>query len=120
MKRFVDLRKSDVGYRFAWYDTVYDEFETHGGEQAWDAFSEFAAVYAGEQVERYRGLTPQWALDDDTRSPMIRMLDDEEWRRSLAEAAVGDASTFNIYEAYDPGPFEDCTCYVCRMARGER
>lgn len=56
----------------------------------------------------------------DKRSPMIRMLDDEKWRRSLVEAATEDLGSFNVYDAYDLGPFEDCTCHVCRMARGGR
>ncbi len=69
MKRFIDLRGQEAGYRFAWYDTVRDEFEQHSGEMAWDTFGEFAEAYQGDDLTRYRGLTPAWALHDTFAAP---------------------------------------------------
>ena len=61
MKRFVDIRDAETGFRFAWWDTVIDEFETHGGNMAWDDWTEFAADYDGDELDRYRSLVPSWA-----------------------------------------------------------
>ena len=63
VKRFVDLREAETGYRFAWFDTVTDEFERHSGSMAWSSFPEFAEDFEGEDLERYRGLTPKWAFE---------------------------------------------------------
>lgn len=62
MKRFVDVRRAETGWRFAWYCTVKDCFEVHGGQQAWDTFDEFAEMYKGDELERYRGLCPKWVF----------------------------------------------------------
>ena len=59
MKRFIPLSKDDTGYNFAWWDTVIERFETHQGEMAWDDFKDFAEVYEGTELERYRGLCPE-------------------------------------------------------------
>jgi hypothetical protein len=63
MKRFVDLRHVPWIGRFAWYDTVRDKFETHDGEMTWHCWAEFELVYVGTELDRYRGLTPEWAFD---------------------------------------------------------
>jgi len=60
VKRFVDLRGTQVGMRFAWWDTVVDRFETHSDEMAWDTFEEFAEDYEGNELSRYRRLAPAW------------------------------------------------------------
>ncbi len=64
MKRFVDLREMDLypTNQFAWYDTVIDQFETHGDCQVWVSFEDFAEDYEGPQLERYMSLTPEWAF----------------------------------------------------------
>jgi len=62
MKRFIDLRGQDTGSNFAWWDTITNKFEIHSGEQAWDKFEEFAYDYKGNDLERYRRLTPSWAF----------------------------------------------------------
>ena len=63
MKRFVDIRHANIcGARFAWYDTVTDIFETHSDETTWDTWDQFESDYEGDQLERYRGLTPEWAF----------------------------------------------------------
>lgn len=62
MKRFVDVRVAEIGGRFAWYDTVADQFETHAGSMVWETFREFADDYDGDEIERYRSLTPDWAF----------------------------------------------------------
>ena len=72
MKRFIDLRGQGTGSRFAWFDTVRDHFEIHGGAQDWNTFDEFCADYEGDELERYRGLTPSWALlpeSDESDTP---------------------------------------------------
>ena len=66
MKRFVDLRRQDTGYRFAWFDTVTNRFERHGGEMAWNTFAEFEKAYVGTERPRYRGLCPKWAFVEET------------------------------------------------------
>lgn len=62
MKRFIDLRGQSTGYRFAFWDTIVDRFEIHDGEQAWDTFTEFAEVYRGSELGRYRVLCPTWVF----------------------------------------------------------
>ena len=73
MKRFVDLRKTDVNIDyvydeefqlgsqtgpFAWFNTGTDTFETHSGEQVWDTWEEFEEAYEGDELHRYRSLVP--------------------------------------------------------------
>jgi len=69
MKRFIDLRNQDTGYRFAWFDTVTDKFESFKGEQVWDTWSEFEEVCLPSIRERYKRLCPLWIFeqpeDDD-------------------------------------------------------
>ena len=61
MKRFVDLRKADVGYNFAWYDTVIDMFEQHNENQTWNSVEDFVFDYgSGPQLDRYLSLIPNW------------------------------------------------------------
>lgn len=62
MIRFVDLREQDIGYRFAYFDTVTDCFVKYGGVQAWDDFYEFQLDYDGGDLLRFRNVTPDWAL----------------------------------------------------------
>ena len=62
MKRFIDLRDQGTGGRFAWFDTVKDEFETHSYCMTWDTFGEFVDDYKGAAVERYQSLAPDWAF----------------------------------------------------------
>lgn len=69
-KRFVDMRESDTGYRFAWFDTQLDQFETHNGSQAWDTFSEFVADHGGHDIRVYRDLCPAWAFNSPEDAPM--------------------------------------------------
>ena len=63
MKRFVDLRGQDLNWRFAWYDTVRDEFESFNGEQVFDTWDEFAEVCSSNEIEQYRRLCPQWVFE---------------------------------------------------------
>ena len=69
MKRFIDLRGQDTGFRFAWYDTCTDEFERFNGNQAWDDMAEFGFDFAVDrksdkaQLERYCGLALPWAFE---------------------------------------------------------
>ena len=70
MIRFIDLRHvaEDVGdRRFAFWNTVTDKFiATDFGDQAWSTFDDFAESYAGDQLDRFKGLTPEWAKRSDT------------------------------------------------------
>lgn len=67
MKRFIDLRGADIfgidSQAIAYYDTVRDVFETHSGAMAWDNFPDFASDYEGDDLEKYRNITPSWALE---------------------------------------------------------
>ena len=61
MKVFVDLRGAPIaGVRFAWWDTVRDEFERHGGSMAWDRWEEFESDCMAP-MDRYERLAPNWA-----------------------------------------------------------
>lgn len=61
MKRFVDVRGSMIGGHFAWFDTVIDMFEIHSDNMVWDTWEQFKQDYEGNEVSRYKGLTPNWA-----------------------------------------------------------
>lgn len=68
MKVFLDLRRACPGAiggpkRFAWYDTIRDEFETIAGEQSWDTWDEFKVdlISSNGDLVRYIGLCPTWA-----------------------------------------------------------
>ena len=67
MKRFVDLRGIDTGFKFAWFCTVHDVFEEFDGQQTWDTWEEFEKAYRtyhrGTEwdLDRYRSLCPDWA-----------------------------------------------------------
>ena len=64
MKRFVDVRQAEMGsYRFAWWDTVVDSFETHGGNMAWHHWDDFVEDYKGDDLLRYEVLIPEWVLE---------------------------------------------------------
>lgn len=62
MKRFIDLRGQHMIDNFAWYDTVRDVFETHSDNQTWDNWEEFVLDYKGDEIARYKSLTPTWAF----------------------------------------------------------
>lgn len=70
--------------RFAWWDTVRDEFESFSDEQAWDTWEEFKEAFDGDQsfhgphntrradhqapgpgnlLDRYEELCPKWVFD---------------------------------------------------------
>lgn len=63
MKRFIDLRGQGMGYRFAFWDTVHDRFETHGTNQAWDTLADFREDCEGDFI-RYQSLCPSWTLKE--------------------------------------------------------
>lgn len=71
MKRFIDLRHASIsGCRFAWWDTVLDQFESHDGAMAWDTWDEFEQDYEGppDRLNRYRALCPEWAVEPDNEA----------------------------------------------------
>ncbi len=62
--RFIDLRHhaDDIGDRFAFWDTVTDRFVSDDmGCQAWTTIDEFVQGYQGDELDRFVGLTPEWA-----------------------------------------------------------
>lgn len=64
MIRFIDLRHvaEDIGERFAFWDTVTDRFIADDmGCQAWETIGQFALGYSGDEIQRFVGLTPEWA-----------------------------------------------------------
>lgn len=66
MIRFIDLRKQDTGYNFAFWDTITNRFKEFSNCQAWNSWREFAIDYTGDdkniitEIERYRSLCPNW------------------------------------------------------------
>lgn len=71
MKRFIDLRGSEIFYNFAWWDTIIDRFLDFGGEWAWSTIDEFTYsfkmddVYNDGDIERYLGLIPGWVPEKE-------------------------------------------------------
>ena len=65
MKRFVDLRGTDVEWNFAWFDTILEEFEVHDFVQAWNTWGEFLEDYLGDDLTRYERLVPEWVMDSE-------------------------------------------------------
>ena len=62
MKRFVDLRHTQVDAAFAFYCTVTDSFERHSGNQTWDSAADFMDDYRGSDIQRYKSLLPEWTF----------------------------------------------------------
>ena len=65
MIRFIDMRKQDTGYNFAFFDTTRNKFCEFGGEQAWDFAEGFINSFNSEcsnmEIERFLSLMPDWA-----------------------------------------------------------
>lgn len=71
MIRFIDLRFQGTMNRFAFWDTVYDKFETISGDQAWETWSDLVescdvAKVDAKFLARLRGLCPAWVDDPPT------------------------------------------------------
>lgn len=66
MKRFIDLRNQGCAGRFAWYDTIVDQFESYSDQWVWHTWDEFfqdvEICQAQIDLNRYRSLTPEWAF----------------------------------------------------------
>jgi hypothetical protein len=73
MIRFIDLRGQGTGYRFAFWDTVTDQFFQFSGSQAWDTADDFCRDFTGrssayadtptdDSVERFLDLIAGWAF----------------------------------------------------------
>jgi hypothetical protein len=65
--RFIDLRRSDTGHRFAFFDTVTDRFVTICGEQAWADAGDLWQIcrmmgVADAYQQRLRRQMPKWAF----------------------------------------------------------
>lgn len=62
MKRFIDLRHTyeDTGVNFAWWDTVINCFDMHGGQGGFKDWADFELFYNGDDLERYWQLIPEW------------------------------------------------------------
>ncbi len=79
MKRFIDLKGADIfgidSQAIAYYDTVRDVFESHSGAMAWSSFEEFASDYEGDDLERYRNITPDWATATQTIDAKTEVVD---------------------------------------------
>lgn len=58
MIRFVDLgfQIDETTRMFAWWDTVFSGFISHGGEFAWESWEDFSEAIGPEMLERYGGL----------------------------------------------------------------
>ncbi|MHA1572980.1 MAG: hypothetical protein ACTSX8_03215 [Alphaproteobacteria bacterium] len=69
MIRFVDMRAAGIDCtRFAFWNTVVDQFVDINGAEGWETWAEFAEEWqAGrgdpQELERYRHLTPAWAFE---------------------------------------------------------
>lgn len=68
MKRFIDLRGQDLGYRFAFFCEGSHCFERFDGSAAWDSFEDFEFDYTDSKystaagLQQYRDITPAWAM----------------------------------------------------------
>ena len=65
MIRFIDIRNQGTGYRFAFWNTVTDEFISVSTESAWDSWDEFAEIADGViDIKRFKAVCPKWALNE--------------------------------------------------------
>lgn len=75
MIRFVDMRHADAaGYRFAFWDTVRDQFVAIDGWQAFETWDEFEESHKGSgyhELERFRGLCPEWVFKPEPQGEDI-------------------------------------------------
>ncbi len=65
MIRFIDLRGQGTGYKFAFWDTVVDEFIALGPDEAWDDIYDLTeagrmANYDVIRMVRMVNLCPAW------------------------------------------------------------
>ncbi len=62
MIRFIDLRGQDTAYRFAFFNTVNDQFVTLGTDQAWRSKADLieGSPAGSAMLERCLGLCPDW------------------------------------------------------------
>jgi hypothetical protein len=63
--RFVDLRSADVGFTFAFFDTIPDRFVELDFEQAWNTWTELEDAWnrctgAKQSLARFQSLLPSW------------------------------------------------------------
>lgn len=64
MKRFIDVRDQDIGYNFAWFDTVRNNFESHSDNETWDTWEEFEQDCRDKNdLKRYKRLCPEWVFN---------------------------------------------------------
>ena len=61
MIRFIDIRESDTGYRFSFWNTISDRYVELNGEQAWELWEEFVEDLNGPD-DRYAKLCPDWVF----------------------------------------------------------
>lgn len=91
MIRFIDLRHhhEDMGERFAFWDTVTNRFiEDDMKCQAWETIGEFAQGYQGDELDRFVGLTPEWAkhaVSEQTQPQHPPECARNRWRKIAAE-----------------------------------
>ena len=76
MKRFIHIQSDDLVFfdddgnpkpGFAFWDTIYDSFDTVGGHQAWDSWTDFvndarADGMARNSIDRYASLAVNWVI----------------------------------------------------------
>ena len=111
MKRFVDLRGQGTGMRFAWWDTCVDNFEDHKTSMAWSTWASFEEDYEGRQLERYRGLCPDWAfVAPDEDSEVMTGLASEETNFSEKEWQAASDLAVKLLEALGPVGNGCCLC----------
>ena len=143
MKRFVDLRGQGTGMRFAWWDTVKDEFECFNHNYAWGFWGAFAYDYdASSELLRYRELCPKWAFieaeedyDDECLPPCflikidvseakqnliktVKVLDDTLKKALIAveESILKPQIIHNKITITQPGDDKECgRCSCCLM-----
>lgn len=64
MIRFIDLRGQGTGERFAFWDTVVDNFFSFNGESAWTNWRELQRDAPERLHLRLRNICPAWVDDD--------------------------------------------------------
>ena len=66
MIRFVDLRDQDVGYKFAFFDTIEDKFLKLGElkDEVFDDWKDLAEVCLIDLQPRLRCLCPSWVFEE--------------------------------------------------------
>ena len=71
MIRFIDIRNQGTGERFAFWNTVVNQFLTQSNTEAWGSWKDFVSdcIIEDEKdkrnLKRLKGICPEWVFNND-------------------------------------------------------